>query len=100
MQPKILSKCINLMSSERQRYTYISGTGNMVEYDINEPQGIWMIFFKNNNVYFGTMVSQIYPSDFQLNKANTSDTEPCFKTCICQFLMILFLPKFMINVTT
>ena len=28
-----------------------------------------------NNVYFDTMVSQIYPSELQLNKANTSDTE-------------------------
>ena len=53
-----------------------------------------------NNVYFDNMVSQIQPSDFQLNKAKTSDTTAAFKTCICQFLMILFLPKFMINVTT
>ena len=53
-----------------------------------------------NNVYFDNMVSQIYPSELQLNKANTSDTEVAFKTCICQFLMILFLPKFMINVMT
>ena len=28
-----------------------------------------------NNVYFDTMVSQIYPSELQLNKAYTSDTE-------------------------
>ena len=49
---------------------------------------------------FDNMVSQIYPSELQLNKANTSDTEAAFLTCICQFLMILFLPKFMINVTT
>ena len=28
-----------------------------------------------NNVYFDNMVSQIYPSHLQLNKANTSDTE-------------------------
>ena len=28
-----------------------------------------------NNVYFVNMVSQIYPSELQLNKANTSDTE-------------------------
>ena len=28
-----------------------------------------------NNVYFDNMVSQIYPSDLQLNKPNTSDTE-------------------------
>ena len=53
-----------------------------------------------NNVYFDNMVSQIYPSELQLNKANTSHTEAAFFTCICQFLMILFLPKFMINVTT
>ena len=55
----------------------------------------------NMNVYFDSMVSQIYPSELQLNKANTSDTKAAFfKSCICQFLMILFLPKFMINVTT
>ena len=54
-----------------------------------------------NNVYFDNMVSQIYPSELKLNKAYASDTETAFlKTCICQFLMILFLPKFMINVTT
>ena len=28
-----------------------------------------------NNVYFDNMVSQIYPSELQLNKANTSDTK-------------------------
>ena len=31
-----------------------------------------------NNVYFDTMVSQIYPSELQLNKANTSDTDAAF----------------------
>ena len=31
-----------------------------------------------NNVYFDNMVSQIYPSELQLNKANTSDTEGAF----------------------
>ena len=31
-----------------------------------------------NNVYFDNMVSQIYPSKLQLNKANTSDTEAVF----------------------
>ena len=52
------------------------------------------------NFYFDNMVSQIYLSELQLNKANTSDTKASFKTCISQFLMILFLPKIMINVTT
>ena len=46
-----------------------------------------------NYVYFDNMVSQIYPSELQLNKVNTSDTDVAF-------VMILFLPKFMINVTT
>ena len=31
-----------------------------------------------NNVYFDKMVSQIYPTELQLNKANTSDTEAVF----------------------
>ena len=31
-----------------------------------------------NNVYFDNMVSQIYPSELQLNKANTSYTEAAF----------------------
>ena len=31
MQPKIISKCITLMSSKRQRHTNISHTGNIVE---------------------------------------------------------------------
>ena len=34
--------------------------------------------FNINNVYFDTMVSQIYPSELQRNKANTSDTEAVF----------------------
>ena len=32
-------------------------------------------FLKINNAYFDKMVSQIYPSELQPNKANTSDTE-------------------------
>ena len=31
-----------------------------------------------NNVYFDNMVTQIYSSELQLNKANTSDTEAAF----------------------
>ena len=34
--------------------------------------------FNINNVYFDNMVSQIYPSELQLNKANTSDTKATF----------------------
>ena len=32
-----------------------------------------------NNVYFDNMVSQIYPSEFQLNKTNTPDTKARFQ---------------------
>ena len=42
------------------------------------------------------MVSQIYPSEL---KANVCDTKAMFLNCICPFLMVLFLPKFMLNVT-
>ena len=35
-------------------------------------------YFNINNVYFDNMVSQIYPSELQLNKAYTSDTEATF----------------------
>ena len=31
-----------------------------------------------NNVYFDNMVSQIYPSELQLNQPNTSETEAAF----------------------
>ena len=31
-----------------------------------------------NNVYFDIMVNQIYPSEHQLNKANTPDTDAAF----------------------
>ena len=31
-----------------------------------------------NNDYFDNMVSQIYPSELQLNKTNTSDSEVAF----------------------
>ena len=31
-----------------------------------------------NNVYFDNMVSHIYPSELQLNRANTSDTKVAF----------------------
>ena len=48
-----------------------------------------------DNPYFERMVNQIYPSELQLNKANTS-----FWIYICLFLTDLFHPKFMINVTT
>ena len=31
-----------------------------------------------NNIYFDNSVSQIYPAELQLNKANTADTEASF----------------------
>ena len=56
-----------------------------------------------NKVYFDNMVCQIYPSELQLNKANTSDTEAAFldlHLSISNDIVSSKLPKFMINVTT
>ena len=53
-----------------------------------------------NNVYFDNIVSQIYPSELQMNKVNASDTEAAFLDLHLSFLMVLFLPKFMINMST
>ena len=36
------------------------------------------IILNINHVYFDNMVSQIYPSELQLNKANASDNEAAF----------------------
>ena len=53
-----------------------------------------------DNPYFEGMVNKIYPSELQLNKANTSDTEAPFFIYIYLFLMVLFPQKIMINVMT
>ena len=52
-----------------------------------------------NNVYFDNMVSQIYPLELQLNKANTSYTEAAVLILAFVHQIILFQPQFMINVT-
>ena len=57
-------------------------------------------FLNINNVYFENMVSQIYPSELQLNKANTSDTKAAFLDLHFVNFYHNTLPKFMINVTT
>ena len=38
----------------------------------------YLVDILNINVYFDNMVGQIYPSEVQLNKTNTSDTEATF----------------------
>ena len=52
------------------------------------------------NVYFDNMVSQIYPSELQLNKANTSDTKAAFLDLHLSISDDIVSTKFMINVTT
>ena len=44
----------------------------------NIKYGLLFDILNINDVYFDTMVSQIYPSELQFNKANTSDTEAAF----------------------
>ena len=53
-----------------------------------------------DNPYFEGMVNQIYQPDPKLNKANTSNTEAPFLDLHLSILMVLFPPKFMINVMT
>ena len=55
-------------------------------------------FLNINNVYFDNMVSQ--NTDQSWINPIPLIPKPHFSTSICQFLIILFLPKFMINVTT
>ena len=50
-------------------------------------------------IYFDQIVDRIYPKELQLNRANSSDTETPFLDLICVYLMVQFLPKFMINWT-
>ena len=37
-----------------------------------------MLFKATDNIYFDQMVDRIYPTELQLNKANSSDTEAPF----------------------
>ena len=43
-----------------------------------------------DHVYFDTMISQIYPSELQLNKANTPDTEAAFLDVTTLILKLSF----------
>ena len=49
------------------------------------------------NTLFDDILIQMYSSELQLNKANTSDTKAVFLNLYFFHLMILFLPKFTIN---
>ena len=51
-------------------------------------------------VYFDNMVSHIYPSKLQLNKANTSDTESAFLDLHLSISKDIVSTKNMINVTS
>ena len=53
-----------------------------------------------NNVYFDNMVSLIYPSRLQLNKANTSDTEATVLDLRLAISNNIVSTKIMIKVTT
>ena len=52
------------------------------------------------NVYFDNMVSQIYHSELQLNKAKTSDTEATFLDLHLSISNDIVSTKIYINVTT
>ena len=53
-----------------------------------------------NNVYFDNMASQIYPSELQLDKANTSDTKAAFLDLHLSISNDIISTKIYVNVTT
>ena len=53
-----------------------------------------------DNLYFEGMVNQIYPTELQLNKANTTDTEAPVLDLHLHIEMDLFFLRFMINAMT
>ena len=53
-----------------------------------------------DNPYFEGMVNQIYPTELQLPKANTSDTEAPLLDLHLSIFTVLFPSKFMINAIT
>ena len=60
-----------MMSLSGDKQAYIIDTFNTTARYLDDISNI-------NNVYFDNMVSQIYISELQLNKANTSDTKAAF----------------------
>ena len=52
-----------------------------------------------DNIYFDQMVDWIYPTELQLNRKNSSDTEAPFWIWIYVYVMVEFPPKCMINGT-
>ena len=65
-------------SKSRKRYMYKSRKRSRSRKRSNTTSRYLDDILNINNVYFDNMVSQIYPSELQLNKANASDTEAAF----------------------
>ena len=56
-------------------------------------------FSNIDNIYFDQMVDRIYPTELQLNRVNSSDTEAPILIWIYVYLMVQFPQKFIINGT-
>ena len=63
------------------------------------PSHVWIFgrFSNIKNNYFDGLIRQMYSSELQLNKANSSETETRFWICLCLFYKGSFHAKFMIN---
>ena len=59
------------LSDDKQADNYIIDVFNTTPRHLDDILNI-------NNVYFDNMVSQLYPSELQVNKANTSGTKAAF----------------------
>ena len=70
---------IFLFCYERDFIVSLSGDKQVDIIDTFNTTSRYLDYILNiNNVYFDNMISQIYPSEHQLNKANTSDTKAAF----------------------
>ena len=71
-----------MMSRSDDRQSDIIDAFNTTSRYLDDILNINNVYFDTmlniNNVYFDTMVSQIYPSELQLNKDNTSNTKAAF----------------------
>ena len=68
-----------LFCYERDFMMYLSGDKQADVIDaFNTTSRYLYDIFNINNVYYDILASQIYPSELQLSKVNTSDTEAAF----------------------
>ena len=90
-----------LFCYERDFIMSLSGDKQADIIDAFNTTSTYLVVILNiNNVYFDIMVTQIYPSELQLNRAYTSDTEAAFLDLHLSISNDIVSTKHMIHATT